>query len=72
MKTPIFTGAAVAIVTPFTENGVDFTKLAELIEFHVANSTDAIVICGTTGEASTITAEERTKIIKELSSFVET
>ncbi len=64
MKIPIFTGAAVAIVTPFTENGVDFTKLAELIEFHVANSTDAIVICGTTGEASTMPDDEHKEVIR--------
>lgn len=64
MKTPIFTGAAVAIVTPFTENGVDFPKLAELIEFHIANKTDAIVICGTTGEASTMPDEEHKEAIR--------
>ena len=51
MKEPIFTGSAVAIVTPFTETGVDFDKLEELIEFHIANQTDCIVICGTTGES---------------------
>ena len=39
MKEPIFTGSAVAIVTPFTETGVDFDKLEELIEFHIANQT---------------------------------
>lgn len=64
MKTPIFTGSAVAIITPFTENGVDFAKLEELIEFHIANSTDAIVICGTTGEASTMPDEEHKEAIR--------
>ncbi len=64
MKTPIFTGAAVAIVTPFTEDGVDFPKLAELIEFHIKNHTDAIVICGTTGEASTMPDEEHKEAIR--------
>lgn len=64
MKTPIFTGSAVAIVTPFTESGVDYAKLAELIEFHIANHTDAIVICGTTGEASTMPDAEHKEVIR--------
>lgn len=64
MKTPIFTGSAVAIITPFTENGVDFPKLAELIEYHIANQTDCIVICGTTGEASTMPDEEHKEAIR--------
>ena len=63
MKEPIFTGSAVAIVTPFTETGVDFDKLEELIEFHIANQTDCIVICGTTGESSTMPDEEHNKRI---------
>lgn len=53
-KPIVFTGSAVAIITPFTKDGVDYKKLEELIEFHIANKTDAIVICGTTGEASTM------------------
>jgi 4-hydroxy-tetrahydrodipicolinate synthase len=53
MKTPVFTGAAVAIVTPFKTGGVDFDRLAALCEMHVAAGTDAIVVAGTTGEAST-------------------
>ncbi len=64
MKTPIFTGSAVAIITPFTENGVDFNKLEELIEFHISNKTDAIVICGTTGEASTMPDAEHKEAIR--------
>ncbi len=64
MKKPIFTGSGVAIVTPFTENGVDFDKLGELIEFHVENKTDAIIICGTTGEASTMPDEEHLSVIE--------
>lgn len=54
MKTLPFKGSAVAIVTPFNESGIDFEKLGELIEMHIANKTDAIVIAGTTGEASTM------------------
>ncbi|MCL2837977.1 MAG: 4-hydroxy-tetrahydrodipicolinate synthase [Oscillospiraceae bacterium] len=64
MKTPIFTGSGVAIVTPFTNNGVDFDKLGELIEFHIANKTDAIIVCGTTGEASTMLTEEHKSVVK--------
>lgn len=64
MKNTIFTGSAVAIVTPFTQDGVDFDKLAELIEYHINNSTDAIVICGTTGEASTMPDAEHKEAIR--------
>lgn len=64
MAKPIFTGSGVAIVTPFTENGVDFEKLTELLEFHVANKTDSIIICGTTGEASTMPDEEHLSVIE--------
>ena len=64
MKTPIFTGACVAIVTPFTENGINFDKLGELIERQIAGGTDAICICGTTGEASTQTIEEHKAAIE--------
>jgi 4-hydroxy-tetrahydrodipicolinate synthase len=60
----IFKGSAVAIITPFTEDGVNYKKLKELIEWHIQEKTDAIVICGTTGEASTMTCEERKKTIK--------
>lgn len=60
----IFTGSAVAIVTPFNEQGVDFNKLKELLEWHVQSGTDAIVICGTTGEASTMSEQERKEAIK--------
>lgn len=60
----IFKGSGVAIVTPFNETGVDFEKLKELIEWHIENKTDAIIICGTTGEASTMTETERKEAIK--------
>ena len=50
----IFTGAGVALVTPtYADGSVNFDKLKELIEFQIANETDALIICGTTGEAST-------------------
>lgn len=61
----IFEGAGVAIVTPFLENGnINFEKLEEYIDFQIANSTDAIIICGTTGEASTMTDDEHLECIK--------
>lgn len=61
----VFTGAGVAIVTPFKENGeVNYEKFAELIEFQIANGTDAIIVCGTTGESSTLTHEEHLEVIR--------
>lgn len=67
----IFEGAAVAIVTPFHEDGsVDYGKLKELVEFQISNGTDAIVICGTTGESSTLTHEEHLECIKKCIEYV--
>ena len=61
----VFKGSGVAIVTPMYEDGkVNYDKLAELIEYQIANSTDAIIICGTTGEASTLTHGEHLQAIK--------
>ena len=60
----IFKGSGVAIITPFNERGVDFKKLEELIEWHIKSKTDAIVVCGTTGEASTMTEQEKKETIK--------
>lgn len=61
----IFTGAGVAIVTPMNQDGsVNYEKFAELIEFQIANGTDAIIVCGTTGEASTLTHEEHLEVVK--------
>lgn len=61
----IFTGAGVAIITPMKENyEVNYEKLGEIIEFQIANGTDSIIICGTTGEASTLTHEEHLDVIK--------
>lgn len=58
----IFKGSGVAIITPFTEAGVDFDKLSELIEWHIKSKTDAIIVCGTTGEATTMTETEKKKL----------
>ena len=61
----LFKGSAVALVTPFTrENTVNYDKLEELVEFHIKNGTDAIVVCGTTGEASTLSDREHIATIK--------
>ena len=60
----LFKGSGVAIVTPFNEKGIDFEKLGELLDFHVASGSDAIIVCGTTGEASTMSESERKETIK--------
>lgn len=60
----IFEGSGVAIVTPFTKEGVNFEKLRTLLEWHIDQGTDSIVICGTTGEATTMTEEEKKETIK--------
>ncbi len=65
MKNTIFTGAGVAIVTPMlADGGVDFEGLRKLIDFQIEGGTDAIIICGTTGESSTLTDEEHRAAIK--------
>lgn len=65
MKKTIFTGAGVAIVTPMHEDGsINYEELGRLIDFNIDNGTDAIIICGTTGESSTMTDEEHIKAIK--------
>ncbi len=61
----IFTGAGVAIVTPFHADGsINFEKLEELIDYQIDNKTDSIIICGTTGEASTMTDDEQLECIR--------
>ena len=64
MKKPVFTGSGVALITPYLEDGVDFEKLAELIEFHIENHTDALVICGSTGESATMSLEEHKDVLR--------
>lgn len=64
MKQPIFTGSGVAIVTPFNREAVDLSALGRLLDFQLENRTDAIIVCGTTGEASTMTYRERMKTIE--------
>lgn len=61
----IFTGAGVALVTPMNADGsVNFEKMKELIEFQIANGTDALIICGTTGEATTISDEDQIECVR--------
>ena len=65
MREPIFTGACVALVTPMFEDGsVNYEGIDRLVEYHIANGTDAICACGTTGEASTLDAEEHDAVIE--------
>ena len=65
MKKTVFEGAGVAIVTPMNDDfSVNYEKFAELLEYQIANGTDAIIVCGTTGEASTLEDEEHTKVIE--------
>ena len=60
----VFEGSGVAIVTPFNNEGVDYDKLKDLLEWHIKEGTDSIVICGTTGEATTMTENEKKTVIK--------
>lgn len=65
MKNPIFTGAAVAIITPMHEDGsVNYDEFARFVDWQIDNGTDAIVICGTTGESSTLDVDEHMAAIK--------
>lgn len=64
MKTPIFKGCGTAIATPFTKTGVNFDEFKKLIEEQIREGIDAIVVCGTTGESSTMTVEEKKATIK--------
>ena len=64
MRDPVFTGSCVASVTPFTHTGIDFDKLRELIERQIAAGTDAICICGTTGESSTQSRAEHLAAVR--------
>lgn len=64
MKKPIFRGAGVAIITPYTEDGVNFPELGRIIEDQIEKGTDAVVITGTTGESATMTDEEHRATIK--------
>ena len=63
MKKPIFTGTATALVTPFRDGAVDFAVFEQLLDAQLAAGIDALVVCGTTGEASTLTMQEQMTLI---------
>lgn len=65
MKNTLFTGTGIAIITPFNEDGsINYERLGEMIDYQIENGTDAIIICGTTGEASTMSDEEHLECIR--------
>ena len=64
MRKPLFTGSGVAIVTPFNRESVDLAALGRLLDFQLQNGTDAVIVCGTTGEASTMSYRERMQTIE--------
>ena len=64
MREPLFTGSGVAIVTPFTNETVNFAALGRLLDFQLQNGTDAVIVCGTTGEATTMSYHERMRTIE--------
>lgn len=66
MKKIIFKGCGTAIITPFNENGVNFDEFRKMIEFQISEGVDALIVCGTTGEASTMSIEERKETINLL------
>lgn len=63
MKQPVFTGSGVAIITPFADGRIDYPALGRLLDFQLAGGTDAVVVCGTTGEAAAMSYEERMETI---------
>lgn len=66
MKKIIFKGCGTAIVTPFTKNGVNFDEFRKLIEYQIKEGADAIIVCGTTGESSAMSMQEKKETIKLL------
>ena len=64
MKKIIFKGCGTAIITPFTEDGINYEEFKKMLEFQIENKVDSIIVCGTTGEASTMTLDEKKEVIK--------
>ena len=65
MKQPVFTGSCAALITPFTDNNaIDYSALLRLLDFQLENGTDAVVVCGTTGEAAAMSCAERMRTIE--------
>ncbi len=71
MKSVLFKGVGTAIATPFDSNGVNLDAFKKLLQFQLNNSVDAIIVCGTTGESSTMTDDERVSVIKTCIDFVD-
>lgn len=72
MKHTVFSGSACAIITPFTKDGkIDYATLKKQVEFQIENGTDAIVVCGTTGESSVLSAREHRQVIKSVVKYTE-
>ncbi len=70
MSKPIFEGSCVAMVTPFKDNQIDWDNFRRLIDFHIENGTDAILIAGTTGETSTLTDDEHLSLLREAGKYI--
>ena len=64
MKKVIFKGCGTALATPFTKDGVNFEELRKLIEFQILEGVDSLIICGTTGESSTMSLDEKKSVIE--------
>ena len=64
MKQPVFTGSGVAVITPFTSETVDYPAFRRLLDFQLESGTDAVIVCGTTGEAATMSYVERMRTIE--------
>ena len=64
MKTPIFKGSCTAIITPFTEHGIDYERLRRNLDFQYENGTSALVVCGTTGENATLSYDEHQELVR--------
>lgn len=71
MSEPIFTGSCVALITPFKDNKIDWDKFRELIDFHIDNGTDAILVAGTTGETSTLSDQEHLDLLEEAGRYID-
>lgn len=67
----LFKGSGVALVTPFCDNKIDYESMYKLIDFEISNGTDAIIVCGTTGEASTLSYDEQIECIKKCVEYVD-
>ena len=64
MKTPVFSGSCTAIITPYTDSGIDYSRLKRNLEFQYDNGTTAIVVCGTTGENATQSCDEHNELVR--------